>query len=198
MPKTTRQPAAIAPLPSKPAPQRDAGRTRAAILLAAQEAFSTRGYSDTGVRDITAAASANPALVSRYFGSKEKLYEAALSALLDVTLITDLPRDGFGEAVVNTLTGPREGGRNPLPMMVLASADPVARAITDRLLGTLFVEPLARWYGPQRGMEKAACFSALASGLTLYREVYPLAAFGSDWSAETRRWWANAFQSLID
>ena len=50
-------------------PQRDATRTRAAILHAAQQAFSTKGYLDTGVREITAAAGVNPALVSRYFGS---------------------------------------------------------------------------------------------------------------------------------
>ena len=49
---------------------RDAGRTRAAILDAAQEAFSSRGYLATGVREVTAAAGVNPALVSRYFGSK--------------------------------------------------------------------------------------------------------------------------------
>lgn len=195
-------------LPSEPQskPQRDAHRTRAAILAAAQDAFSTRGYSDTGVRDITAAAQVNPALVSRYFGSKEKLYEAALSALLEASLITGLPRENFGAAVVDTLTGaltdtqsgPHAGRRNPLPMMLLASADPTARAITDRLLADLFVEPLAQWYGPQRGREKAACFSALASGLTLYREVYPLDELIGGMSDQTRAWWIRTFQSLID
>lgn len=186
-----------------PRPQRDARRTRAAILAAAQKAFSERGYSDTGVRDITAAAGVNPALVSRYFGSKEKLYEAALSALLDARLITDLPRERFGEVVVAILTASgaatsERGQRNPLPMMMLASADPTARAITDRLLNTIFLEPLASWYGPERGAGKAACFTALASGITLYRELYPLDALNAQMSEETRRWLVNAFQSLID
>lgn len=179
-------------------PQRDAHRTRAAILAAAQDAFSTRGYSDTGVREITAVAGVNPALVSRYFGSKEKLYEAALSALLSADLITGLERERFGESVVDLLTSPDRTRRNPLPMMMLASADPTARAITDRLLKALFVEPLGHWYGPDRGAGKAACFSALASGLTLYRQLYPLDAFGSEITAETRRWLIDAFQGLID
>lgn len=179
-------------------PQRDAQRTRAAILAAAQEAFSVRGYSDTGVREITAAAGVNPALVSRYFGSKEKLYEAALSALLEAELIVGLRPETFGESVVDLLTSGQRSQRNPLPMMMLASADPTARAITDRLLKALFVEPLGRWYGSERGAGKAACFSALASGLTLYRELYPLDALGSDMSAETRAWLAVTFQSLID
>ena len=179
-------------------PQRDAQRTRAAILAAAQDAFSIRGYSDTGVREITAAAGVNPALVSRYFGSKDKLYEAALSDLLRAGIITELPKENFGVTVVDLLTASQGPQRNPLPMMMLASADPTARAISDRLLKELFVEPLARWYGPERGAGKAACFSALASGLTLYRELYPLGAFGAKMSAETRDWLASAFQALID
>lgn len=183
---------------AEPRPRRDAQRTRAAILAAAQEAFSIRGYSDTGVRDITAMAGVNPALVSRYFGSKEKLFEAALSDLLDATLITNLPRDGFGNEVVRILTATQRIQRNPLPMMMLASADPTARMITNRLLNDIFIEPMARWYGPERGAGKAACFSALASGLTLYRDLYPLDALHAGMSEETRRWLAMAFQSLID
>lgn len=179
-------------------PQRDAARTRAAILAAAQNAFSVRGYSDTGVRDITAAAGVNPALVSRYFGSKEKLFEAALSALLDAALITNLPRETFGEDVVAILTATQRGQRNPLPMMMLAGADSTARAITDRLLKGIFLEPMTRWYGPDRGAEKAACFTLLASGLTLYRELYPLDALNAGLSEETRRWLVAAFQSLVD
>lgn len=179
-------------------PQRDAQRTRAAILAAAQEAFSVRGYSDTGVREITATAGVNPALVSRYFGSKEKLYEAALADLLGAATITGLGRERFGEAVVELLTSSRPSQRNPLPMMMLASADPTARSITDRLLKELFAVPMSRWYGGERGAAKAACFALLASGLTLYRELYPLDGLGPEMSAETRDWLAAAFQSLID
>jgi AcrR family transcriptional regulator len=185
-------------LDSDTRPLRDAQRTRAAILTAAQEAFSIRGYSDTGVRDITAAAGVNPALVSRYFGSKEGLYEAALSDLLNAALITDIPRERFGESVVSILTAAERGQRNPLPMMMFASADATARAITDRLLKRIFIEPLASWYGTERGAGKAACFSALASGLTLYRELYPLDALGDEMSGATRRWLVDVFQSLID
>ena len=59
-------------------------------------------------------------------------------------------------------------------------------------------QPLLRKPGSERGAGKAACFSALASGLTLYRELYPLEAFGRDMTPETRSWLAASFQSLID
>jgi len=181
-----------------PRPRRDAKRTRSAILEAAQEAFSIKGYSEAGVREITAAAGVNPALVNRYFGSKERLYEAALSALLDAQLITNIPREEFGGAVVSMLTADQRNRRNPLPMMMLASADPTARAITVRLLKEIFLAPLAHWYGAENGAGKAACFAVLASGLTVYHEVYPLAALGSEMRDKTRDWLIACFQSLMD
>jgi AcrR family transcriptional regulator len=179
-------------------PRRDAQKTKAAILAAAQEAFSVQGYLATGVRDITAAAGVNPALVNRYFGSKEKLYAAALEALLDAGQVTSFERETFGEQAVTMLTARQRTRRNPLPMMLLASADQAARATTQSLLREVFIEPLARWYGPERGEAKAACFALLASGLTVYRDVYPLAPLGEDMDEPTRSWLAACFQSLID
>ncbi|GAA0762015.1 AcrR family transcriptional regulator [Erythromicrobium ramosum] len=181
-----------------PPPRRDAKKTRAAILAAAQEAFSVQGYIATGVRDITAAAGVNPALVNRYFGSKDKLYEAALGALLDAGQVTSFSRETFGKQVVAMLTARQHTRRNPLPMMLLASADPAARAITQRLLREIFIEPLALWYGPQRGEAKAACFAMLASGMTVYRDIYALAPLAGEMDETTRSWLAACFQSLID
>src|SRR4029434_4340364 len=52
-------------------------RTRAAILQAAQELFATQGYERTTVRDVAARAAIDPAMVMRYFGSKEGLFARA-------------------------------------------------------------------------------------------------------------------------
>src|SRR3546814_16849285 len=73
-------------------PARDADRTRQAILDAAQQVFAEKGFAVAGVRDITARAGVNPSLVSRYFGGKLKLFEAALDVALDARRMTDLPR----------------------------------------------------------------------------------------------------------
>jgi len=54
---------------------RASGRdTRRRILAAAGELFSVRGYEDVTIRDIAAAAGADPALVIRYFTSKNDLF----------------------------------------------------------------------------------------------------------------------------
>lgn len=177
---------------------RDAGRTRAAILDAAQEAFSSRGYLATGVRDVTSAAGVNPALVSRYFGSKEKLFEAALGELLDVRLVTGAGRARFGKAMLRLLASGTPTRRNPLPMMVLASADPGARAITARLLHDLFLVPMVEWLGGDEAASRAARFVVLASGLTLYSELYPLEPLTGELDAATRTWIEQSFQALVD
>jgi len=46
------------------------------ILLQAEELFASKGYEATTVRDIAEAAGVNLAMISYYFGSKEKLLEA--------------------------------------------------------------------------------------------------------------------------
>lgn len=177
---------------------RDAERTRAAILDAAQEAFSTRGYTGTGVREITAAAGVNAALINRYFGSKEKLYEEALADLLDSSVLTHASPDQFGEAMVELLTPSPPLRRNPLPMLLLASADPGARAISMRLLRDLTMAPLIAWFGKEGGEGRAARLVVLASGLTVYREIYPLDPLTNPLDPATRAWLVRTFQSVLD
>ena len=46
------------------------------ILSTAEKLFSSKGYDGTSVRDIAEAAGVNLAMISYYFGSKEKLMEA--------------------------------------------------------------------------------------------------------------------------
>src|SRR3546814_7260502 len=58
--------------------ERDAERSKQALLEAAQRLFSGRGYTEVSVRDIAADAGINPALVSYYFGSKKALFAMAL------------------------------------------------------------------------------------------------------------------------
>lgn len=81
--------------------------TREAILVAARAAFAEHGYDGAGIRAIAAAAGVDPALVHHYFGTKEKLFLAAVAVPFDPGDV--LPRvagagtDGFGERLVRTL-----------------------------------------------------------------------------------------------
>src|SRR5215213_11524161 len=76
---------------------RNAAATRQAILDSARWCFSHDGYDQVGVRDIAARAGADPALVNRYFGSKEGLFAEAVSAKFDLSELFDGDRAMLGE-----------------------------------------------------------------------------------------------------
>jgi AcrR family transcriptional regulator len=59
---------------------------RAHILAVAEQLFADNGFDGTSVRDIAQLASVNLAMVSYYFGSKEKLLEALIEDRAGYTL----------------------------------------------------------------------------------------------------------------
>jgi AcrR family transcriptional regulator len=54
--------------------------TRASILEAARTTFAEKGFDQASIRAIAAGAQVDPALVHHYFGTKEKLFLAALNS----------------------------------------------------------------------------------------------------------------------
>ena len=114
--------------------RRNPERTRQSILSAAQEIFSRRPYAEASLKEITAKAGANPALVSRYFGSKEKLFEAALEASLDAGPLMPASRESFGEQVVSAFLSPDRGRVNPLSMLIFSTAEAGLQSMALRLL----------------------------------------------------------------
>lgn len=80
-------------------------QTRAQILQVARDQFAERGYTTTTIRSIAEAAGVHPALLHHYFGTKERLYQAALDMPVDTwavldRLLVDTPRAEFAEALV--------------------------------------------------------------------------------------------------
>src|SRR6478609_2891950 len=100
------------PMPSRPTTPRAARRgrrpgpstTRAEILAAARASFAELGYDATSVRGIAARACVDPALVHRFFGSKDEVLLAALA--MDMKPDERIPelmacdRDALGERLV--------------------------------------------------------------------------------------------------
>jgi AcrR family transcriptional regulator len=86
---------------------------RAAILLAAGNAFARKGFSATSMDDVAAAAGITKLIVYRHFDSKEELYEAVLeqvSTRLAEEFVAGISRDpsGRGVGVRTFLTVARE------------------------------------------------------------------------------------------
>jgi len=59
---------------SAPQHKRNAAETRRRLLQAARRLFAGANYVSVGIREIGAEAGVNPALISRYFGSKRNLF----------------------------------------------------------------------------------------------------------------------------
>lgn len=177
--------------------KRDAEATRERILRAAVQVFSERGFREAGVRDITRQADVSPGLVSRYFGSKESLFEAALEYVFDSKALTDLPRETFGPELLARLIDQDGEGGHPLKMMMLSTSDQGARAIAERLVRTKLAAPLARWFGTADAEERVARLLLVSAGLFLYRSVFPLDPLTGTLNAGIRTWLEAEFQSVV-
>jgi AcrR family transcriptional regulator len=179
---------------------RDAERTAADILRAAQQVFSSRSYSEAGVREITARANVTPALVNRYFGSKEKLFEAALRDALDVRHLIDGGREGFGVRLASLFIDGRDDGPavNPLPMLVMATSDTGAGDVALRALNEEIMKPLVAWFGDRHAEDRAAQLIAVATGFFTFRVLLPLAPMTGEVSPAMRRWLAETLQAIVD
>lgn len=183
--------------PKKPPRQRDAERTRIGILDAARTLFSTRGFTNTGVREVAELAGVNSALVARYFGSKEGLFRATLERVLDISPMLRGDRRRFGVDMVAILfDAPDAPG--PLAMMILSAADPAAHAASIEFLQTKVITPLANWLGPPDAEGRAARLNILWTGFLTSWKLLPIQPLAGGRIASTRRWLEAATQAIVD
>ena len=84
---------------SNPKPRRS-DATRAAIVAAARERFAKDGYERATIRAIASQAEIDPAMVMRYFGSKEGLFAAAAQFDLRLPDLRNTPRGQLGATLM--------------------------------------------------------------------------------------------------
>jgi AcrR family transcriptional regulator len=115
--------------------------TRGRILDAARSSFGERGFEGTTIRGVAARAGVDPALIHHYFGSKQRLFVAAMEFPVDfaamVPRVMAGPRAEMGERLVRFVFELWETPTvRPLIVGLLRSAttDPVAAAMLRELL----------------------------------------------------------------
>ncbi|MZD07385.1 TetR family transcriptional regulator [Streptomyces sp. SID5785] len=154
----------------EPAPRRSAARSREALLHAATELFSERGYDRTTIREIGERAGVDPALIARYFGSKPQLYVAVLRAEHGDTA----PDDLLTEPRLRDVAA-RAQLRGPVPLLRVAVqplSDPAAQDATREALADRLVEPLRARFareGRDRPGLRADVLVAAVAGVLLAR-----------------------------
>jgi AcrR family transcriptional regulator len=90
--------------PGRPAGSSD---TRDRILFNARELFARNGIGNTSIRAVAAAAGVDSALVHHYFGTKEKLFAAAVHIPIDpmevIGLLREVPIEELGYTLPSIL-----------------------------------------------------------------------------------------------
>ena len=149
-------------------------RTRAAILKAAQELFARQGYERTTVRDIAARAAIDPAMVMRYFGSKEGLFASATAFDLRLPDLTRVERADWGTTLmlhfIDMWEGPPGNGSLVILLRASASNDDAADQTRRIFLGQV-VPMLAQVTPPAELPIRAGLVASQILGLAFGRYV---------------------------
>lgn len=148
----------------------DAEASRRALLEAAQEVFETVGYDRATTREIGERAGVDPALIARYFESKEGLFLAAIAAgSAEADGMDFAPRALVGFLLERW----DEQGHSPIsralasPTLTAGAREQIRSVVRDRVLVGL-VEALEERGAPDSEL-RAELLVALAIGVAVTR-----------------------------
>jgi AcrR family transcriptional regulator len=152
---------------------RNAAATRQAILDSARWCFAHDGYDQVGVRDIAARAGADPALVNRYFGSKEGLFAEAVSTKFDLSELFAGDRAMLGERLARYVVQKKapSNAYDPLVALLRSSSSEVASGMLRDALVDGFVRPLAARLDGSDAVPRAELMGSILLGLLVYRTI---------------------------
>ncbi|MEW2128810.1 TetR family transcriptional regulator [Streptomyces sp. NPDC005435] len=168
-------------------PRTESGDTRDRILAAAREEFSERGYEKTSVRGIAKAAGVDSALVHHYFGTKEKIFEAAVTvsfapAFAAPDALADGPLETVGERFTRFVFGIWENPATRAPLLAIVRSavnNEGAAAVFRRLVAAQLLGRIASRFGGPDAELRAELAAAQLVGTAMLRyviKVEPLAS----------------------
>lgn len=163
---------------------------RDAVLDSARAAFHSRGYMKTTVKGVAAAAGVAPEVVQRYWGSKEKLFAAAMKLPFDpATAVPELVApglEGMGERLVRTTLdtlGDPEVRDDLIALFRAGASTTKAAAGLRTFFEDSILDRLARTIGVPDARLRVSLISAYLIGVTMNRFVIkmePLASMPED------------------
>ncbi|MFV2119667.1 TetR/AcrR family transcriptional regulator [Streptomyces sp. Act-28] len=155
------------------APRRyDSAGSRAALMSAATRCFGKHGYDGTSIRDIARAADVDAALVYRYFGSKQGLFEAVANhgdALFEP--LRHLPLEDVPKWIHRLAFQSPEENEVPHPVLTMLCS-PGREEAVGRLrseVTEIFSEHFARRLEGPDAEVRAELLAAWLLGMTLMR-----------------------------
>ena len=188
---------------SAPGGRISAADTRTAVEVAAAELFAEHGFAGTGVRDIARQAGVDPALVIRYFGSKEKLFVRTMTMSDEFLDVVRGPLDGLGVALVEFVVDRTRRAQPSPPAAVYAAlvraSDRIAvRTHLQAAIDQMIVAPLApRLQGNDTEL-RAELLGVQLSGLMTALYVVESPGLLAAPTAEIVTRYGAALQTLVD
>jgi AcrR family transcriptional regulator len=165
------------PMPS-PKPQQRSSDTKARILAAARRMFAREGYERATIRAIASAAEADPALVVRYFGSKEGLFAQAAAFDLRLPDIASIPREVLGAALVRHFLDRWEGDPDDHALRILLRAAVTSAHAAGRMREIFARQllPVVAHVAEGQGERRAGLVASQVLGFALCRYILDLPA----------------------
>ncbi len=153
--------------------RRNAEQTKKKILEAARERFAAAGYEGATIRAIAADAGIDPAMVMRYYGSKDKLFAATANFDLRFPDLSGVDRRDIGRALVSHFLDRWEGDE-ALVILLRSSAsnEEAAQRMQQIFVGQL--EPMVATLVPGDAAVRAGLISSQILGLALCRYILRL------------------------
>jgi AcrR family transcriptional regulator len=164
-------------MPRMESPPSGSDRARSAILRAARDHFSREGYDRATIRAIAGDAGIDPALVIRYFGSKDRLFAAAVEIDLRLPDLSSIPAGQRGPALVRHFLERWEGEPADEALLVLLRSAVTHAAAAERMrevFAAQVVPALAALRDPGEGAMRAGLVASQMLGLALCRTLLRL------------------------
>ncbi|MGI8721372.1 MAG: TetR family transcriptional regulator [Geodermatophilaceae bacterium] len=160
--------------------------TRATILAAARTEFASSGYDGATIRGIAVAAGVDPALVHHYFGTKSRLFAAALEFPFDPDVLFAAVLgggiDGAGERLLRAVFAAWDDAGSRAPMLAIirtATTSDAGAAMLREFLDRNILQRISAELSPDRADLRAALVASQMAGLLMARYVISLPALAT-------------------
>jgi AcrR family transcriptional regulator len=179
--------------------KRNAQNTKADILAIARLVFCEWGYESAGTREIAERAGVNAALISRYFGSKEALFVAAIPPEMTFAPMLAGAMEDFGVRVAKVIVNKSSvDGFRPVLALLRSATSPDAAPFLRDALETQALTPLASRLSGPNARERAGLIAALIIGFDFTAKILGLSLHGEGEAQALETRMAKALQALVD
>ena len=163
--------------PARTPRERNAAATRQAILDVARRQFARESYENVGLREMGREAGVDPALICRYFGSKEGLFREVLHADHDESLLDGVDAAGLPARLAALIADrgkdaedlEQQAAKMERLFIILRSASsPNASAIASEAINEDFIAPIvSRLDGKEARMRASLALSVMIGSIVV-------------------------------